>query len=169
MYRISRLAVILLFVACSAGFGQSLGEVARQARDKEKFKSKVSKKLITNEDIPESPELSPAQSETAAKTDRAAPSTDAPAERSAGQWRFMILKQKDAIETLQARINKLSNSIHFVTANETSRAFEYNQYQVKKQQEMKNLQNRLEDEYKKLDTLQNDARKEGMGTSVYDP
>ena len=70
----------------------------------------------TNEDIPKSPALSPAQHQTGEKTDPAAASADS-APRSALKWRNMILAQKDHIETMRAQSNKLNASIHFVTAN----------------------------------------------------
>ena len=40
---------------------------------------------------------------------------------------------------------------------------------MKKQQEVKNLQKQLEEEWKKLSDMQEAARKEGMGAAVYDP
>ena len=40
---------------------------------------------------------------------------------------------------------------------------------MKKQQEVKNLQKQLEEEWKKLSDMQEAARNAGMGTAVYDP
>jgi predicted RNase H-like nuclease (RuvC/YqgF family) len=80
-----------------------------------------------------------------------------------------IVAQEDRIETLQAQIAKLTESIHFVSANAYVNGAEYNQYQVKKQQEVKNLQKQLEEEHKKFLELQEAARKEGMGAAVYEP
>jgi uncharacterized protein YabE (DUF348 family) len=152
----------------AATYGQSLGDVSRQTRQKEKARPKASKKVITNEDIPESP-TPPVQHETDGKTGPVSASADASASRSALEWRYVILAQKDHIETMQAHINKLNASIHFVTANAYVHGAEYNQYQVKKQQEVKSLQKQLEKEWKKLADLQEAARKEGMGAAVYDP
>ena len=161
---------IVLVALVGAAYGQSLGDVARQARQKEKARTKAAKKVVTNEDIPESPGLSPDQHEAAGKTEPDSPSSSsAPAPRSAREWRNMIVAQKDRIETMQAQINKLNASIHFVTANAYVHGAEYNQYQVKKQQEVKNLQAQLEEQWKKLAEMQEAARKEGMGASVYDP
>jgi hypothetical protein len=150
-------------------YGQSLGDVARQTRQKERARAKAAKKVITNEDIPESPIPTPSQHEAGGKTDPATASADSPAPRSALEWRSMILAQKDHIETMQAKSNKLNASIHFVAANAYVNGAEYNQYQVKKQQEVKNLQKQLEEEWKKLSDMQEAARKEGMGGAVYDP
>ena len=169
MRRVLLIVPIALSALVGATYGQTLGDVARQARQKEKVRAKTAKKVITNEDIPESPMPTPAQHETGGKTDPVAASADSPAPRSALQWRDMILAQKDHIETMRAQINKLNASIHFVTANAYVNGAEYNQYQVKKQQEVKNLQKQLEEEWKKLSDMQEAARKEGMGAAVYDP
>lgn len=167
MRRVSLLMPIALVALGCAVFGQSLGDVARRTRQKEKAKGKAAKKVITNEDLPESP--APAEHESVGKADPALPSGDSPAPRSALEWRNMIVAQKDRIETMQAQINKLNASIHFVTANAYVNGLEYNQYQVKKQQEVKNLQKQLGEEWKKLAEMQDAARKEGMGAAVYDP
>jgi hypothetical protein len=168
MRRALLIVPIALSALVSATYGQTLGDVARQARQKEKVRAKTAKKVITNEDIPESPASTTAQHETGG-TDPVASSADSPAPRSALQWRDMILAQKDHIETMRAQINKLNASIHFVTANAYVNGAEYNQYQVRKQQEVKNLQKQLEEEWKKLSDMQEAARKEGMGAAVYDP
>jgi hypothetical protein len=162
-------AINVFLVLTGVALGQSLGDVARQTRQKEKARAKAPKKVVTNDDIPESPTPTPAQHETGAKVDSAAVPADSPAPRSALEWRNMILAQKDHIETMQAQSNKLNASIHFVTANAYVHGAEYNQYQVKKQQEVKNLQKQLEEEWKKLADMQEAARKEGMGAAVYDP
>jgi hypothetical protein len=168
MRRALLIVPIALSALVGATYGQALGDVTRQARQKEKTRAKAPKKVITNEDIPESPTPTPAQHETGGKTDSAA-APDSPAPRSALEWRNMILAQKDHIETMQAQSNKLNASIHFVTANAYVNGAEYNQYQVKKQQEVQNLKKQLEEEWKKLSDMQEAARKEGMGAAVYDP
>ena len=169
MRRALLIVPILSLALVGAIYGQSLGDVARQTRQKERARAKAAKKVITNEDIPESPTPTPAEHETGGKTDPVATSADSPAPRSALQWRDMILAQKDHIETMRAQINKLNASIHFVTANAYVNGAEYNQYQVRKQQEVKNSQKQLEEEWKKLSDMQEAARKEGMGAAVYDP
>ena len=164
MRRISFLLPIV-FALCGTILPQSLGDVARQTREKEKSKAKPAKKVVTNDDIPESPDLSP--SDKATTPDPSSPG--APAPKSARDWRMAIATQEDRVEKLQAQIDKLTESIHFVTANAYVNGAEYNRYQVKKQQEVKNLQKRLEEEQKKLTDLQEAAKKEGMGAAVYEP
>jgi predicted RNase H-like nuclease (RuvC/YqgF family) len=165
MRRFSLLLPITLLALCSAVLSQTLGDVARQNREKEKSRTRPAKKVVTNEDIPESPALSPSDKATAAATSVPA----APAPKSAREWRIEIAAQEDRVEKLQAHMEKLSESIHFVTANAYVHGAEYNQYQVKKQQEVKNLEKQLNEEQKKLSDLQEAARKEGMGGAVYEP
>jgi hypothetical protein len=164
-----RIHVIALLLLTGTILGQSLGDAARQARQKEKARAKTAKKIITNEDIPESPDATPAQSAPDAKSDTATAAPGAAPPKSAREWRTIIVAQMDDIENLRARINKLKDSIHFVTANAYVNGAEYNQYQVRKQQEVKNLEKQLEERNKKLTETQESARKEGMGAAVYDP
>jgi len=46
---------------------------------------------------------------------------------------------------------------------------QYNQYQLKKQQETQRLQKQLDTEKKALGDAQESARKDGSGSAVYDP
>jgi predicted RNase H-like nuclease (RuvC/YqgF family) len=165
MRRFSLVLPITLLALCSAVLSQTLGDVARQNREKEKSRIRPAKKVVTNEDIPENPALSPSDKATAAATSVPAALTP----KSAREWRIEIAAQENRVEKLQAHMEKLSESIHFVTANAYVHGAEYNQYQVKKQQEVKNLQKQLNEEQKKLSDLQEAARKEGMGGAVYEP
>jgi len=172
MRRVSLLLPILLLALCSRVFGQTLGDVARQNRQKEKSKTKPAKKVVTNDDIPESPDPAPNHSDhsdNSATADASSPSPAAPAPKSAREWRIAIVEQEDRIQTLQAHIVKLNESIHFVTANAYVNGAEYNQYQVRKQQEVKYLEKQLVEQQKQLNELQEAARKEGMGAVVYEP
>ena len=166
MRRISLVVPIALLAIFCTAQSQTLGDVARQNREKEKSKSKAAKKVVTNDDIPESPDATPAHSDSDAT---GSDSSAAPAPKSAREWRIEIMAQEERVEKLQARIDKLTESIHFVVANNYVNGAEYNQYQIKKQQEIKNLQKQLEEQQKKLSDLQEAARKEGMGGAVYEP
>lgn len=169
MRRELRLLPMVLLVLCGGVMGQSLGDVARQNRQKEKTQAKPAKRVVTNEDIPESPAPVASQPDSAATAQGTSPAANSPTPKTAREWRMAILAQNDRIETMQAQIVKLAESIHFVTANAYVNGAEYNQFQVKKQQEVKNLQKQLEEEQKKLTVMQLAARAEGMGAAVYDP
>jgi predicted RNase H-like nuclease (RuvC/YqgF family) len=163
------LAICVLLALGGAAFGQSLGDVARQTRQKEKAKGAAKKKVITNEDIPESPDLTPGQQETVGKPELVSSSPSPSGAQAAEQWKSQILAQKNAIANMQAQIDKLNASIRFVEANAYVNGVQYNQYQVKKQQQVANLQTQLAEQKKKLEEMQVAAKKAGMGSAVYDP
>ncbi|HUM04862.1 MAG TPA: hypothetical protein VLT90_05335 [Terriglobales bacterium] len=167
-------AVAALFAALGVVSAQSLGDVARQTRSKEKAKGTAKKKVITNEDIPESPDLSPGEQETVGKAEPVKPAErqaaqGSPGPASAEDWKNRILAQKHQIASLQEHIDRLKASIYFVEANAYVNGAEYNQYQVKKQQQVENLKTQLAEQKKKLEEMQEAAKKAGMGSAVYDP
>ena len=163
------LSCLVLVVGLSlCGSAQSLGDVARQTRAKEKSKGTAKKKVITNEDIPESPNVSPGEQETIGPVREVTPAGKSNGQ-SAEEWKDAILAQKRGISALQADIDRLSSSIRFVEANAYVNGVQYNQYQVKKQQQVENLKTQLAEQKKKLEEMQEAAKKAGMGSAVYDP
>jgi len=163
------LVAVVVLGTGSVVCAQSLGDVARQTRAKEKVKGTVKKKVITNEDIPETPDLTPGEQETIGKSEPVASSSAPAGGQSAEDWKNQILAQKNRIATLQANIDKLSESIRFVEANAYVNGVQYNQYQAKKQQQVANMQTQLAEQKKKLEEMQDAAKKTGMGSAVYDP
>jgi hypothetical protein len=83
---------------------------------------------------------------------------------SPGSWR-----KRTGIASLKSQIDKLDASIHFVQANLYTNGVEYNQYQPRKQQQLKQMQAQLAEEQQKLEEMQEAARKAGFGNAVYDP
>ena len=162
-------AIWMLLALGSVALGQSLGDVARQTRQKEKSKGKAAKKVITNEDLPETQDPNPGPPETVGKMEAVAPAAAKPVAQSAEQWKSAILAQKNQIASMQAQIDKLNGSIHFVVANAYSNGAQYNEHQVKKQQQVANLQTQLSEQNQKLSETQTAAKQAGMGSAVYDP
>jgi predicted RNase H-like nuclease (RuvC/YqgF family) len=159
--------VTLFFVA--GGFGQSLGDVAWQQREKQAKDGHATRKVVTNEEIPEHPEAS---SSGSVDTDEHDSTPAAPASNdahSAEQWKAEIQGQKSSIASLQSQIDKLNSSIHFVEANRYSNGVQYNERQIKKQDEVQRMQKQLDEQKKQLEEMQESARKAGLGSSVYDP
>jgi hypothetical protein len=155
--------VLLLSIAPGLA-GQSLGDVARASREKKKDKTApAAKRVVTNDDIPSSPE---ANVTAAKREEKKAAISGKP---SAEEWKSRILEQKKAIATLQTQIDKVSQSIYFVVADEYYNGVEHNQHQVKKQDLVDQLRQRLEEEKTRLSDIQEEARQAGMGSSVYDP
>jgi hypothetical protein len=160
-------------VVSSLAFGQSLGEVARDNREKQKAKSASSSakpKVITNETLPASPDAEPSEAEritTLAPRDISG--NRQPAGPSAAEWKSSILQQKSAIAAQQAQIDKLNASIHFVPSSLYANGLQYDEYQLKKQQAVARMQEQLEEQKKNLAQMQEAARQAAMGSAVYEP
>lgn len=167
-----RIALSLLPIALllsSVGYGQSLGDVARENRAKQKARdasSAAKPKVITNENLPANPDAGPREID--GKMTAVSPKIPSGG-RSAEQWKQQILAQKNVVANLQAQIDKVNDSIHFVVANEYYNGVQYNQHQVKKQENVAQMQQQLDEQKKNLAEMQEAARRDGMGSAVYDP
>jgi hypothetical protein len=168
----------LFFLVVSISSAQSLGDVARQQRQKQPAKDAhpSTKKVITNEDIPEhpesAPESSPESSSASGKEDKSKDSSVHPATefaQSGEQWKAAIQAQKNVVASMQSDLDRLNASVHFVEAKRYSNGVQYNQYQLKKQQEAQRMQKQLDEQKKKQTDMQEAARKAGFGGSVYNP
>lgn len=174
---------VMVLLAAMPSLAQSLGDVARQQKQKQSGKdAHAVPKVITNEDLPahSEPESSSAgkdRDKDQEKSDGSANQTGEHSSRpgspsdpaAAGRWKAAIQAQKSLIESMQSELDKLNDSIHFVEANRYSNGVEYNQYQLKKKQEAERLQKQLEEQKKKLEDMQESARRAGFGSAVYDP
>jgi len=162
---------LFLFLLACASYGQSLGDVAREQRQKQQAKdSKAAAKVVTNDEIPESPDASSSSSDdTDGAPESSTPGASSAGKKTAEQWKVEITVRKARIAALQSHVDKLNDSVHFVEANRYYNGVQYNQYQLKKQQEAQRLQKQLETEKKALEDAQESARKAGFGSAVYDP
>ena len=171
MYRtLLRVSPIVLLIA-GRRYGQSLGDVARENREKQKAKdasSTTKPKVITNENLPKNPDSDAGPRESEGKMEAASPKA-ASGSRSAEQWKRQILAQKNAIANQKTQIEQLNDSIHFVVANEYYNGVQHNEHQVKKQESVARMQQQLEEQKKNLVQMQESARQAGMGNAVYDP
>lgn len=163
--------VVTWFAA--AANGQSLGDVARQQRADENARSSHAK-LVTDEDMPSHPDAAPPEEDAAADEadDRPAADTDNSAEavtQKGEQWKAKIQAQKNTVAVMQTQLDRLNASIHFVEANRYTNGVQYNQHQLRKQQEARQMQKQLDEQKKKLEDMQEAARREGFGNKVYDP
>lgn len=163
------LMVAALFATAGAACAQSLGDVARQTRQKEKAKGAAKKKVLTNEDLPANMDPSPGDLETVGKPQPVASAAPSSAAQSADEWKSAILAQKNAVATLKAQIDKLNDSVRFVEANAYYNGVAYNEHQKKKQLEVERLRTHLAEQQKQLEAMQEAAKKAGMGSAVYDP
>jgi hypothetical protein len=166
-HRIIAVVGVALFVVAGS-YGQSLGDVARRQREKQAKGAHADRKVVTNEDIPEHPEEA---SSTSVSTDEreSAPDPASNDTHAAEHWKAKIEAQKNSVASLQSQIDKLNSSIHFVEANRYTNGVQYNERQVRKQDEVQRMQKQLDEQKKQLEEMQESARKAGLGSSVYEP
>jgi len=175
---------------------QSLGDVARQTRQQKQQKDAPAKvaspkdasskqasgadastkdsqpkppHVITNDEIPS--HLAPtktaaAGSQTIDETDAALNSNDRDA--LAEQLKSRIQAQKSAIASLQSEIADLSESVHFAGGNCVANCVQWNERQKEKQDQVESMKAQLEEQKKQLENMQESARKQGFGSSVYE-
>ena len=137
-----------------------------QAKDAETPKTK---RVITNDEIPE--HIGPTRTLPTTQT----PGVSYPQPNygagnpPAEYWKNQIQSQKNYITSLQSQIASLSNSIQYAGANCVSNCVQWNERQQQKQQQLEAMKDQLESLQKSLEELQDTARKQGFGSSVYDP
>jgi hypothetical protein len=124
--------------------------------------------LVTNDDAPERATVTPVSAHPAsAPADSQADTGDHQAK--AENWKSQILAQKNAVAQLQQEMKSLGDSIHFAGGNCIANCAQWNERQQQKQQEVDTMKAQLEEQQKALEEMQEAARKEGFGSSVYDP
>jgi hypothetical protein len=181
---ISVLAVLFL----AAGQAQSLGDAARQQRQKKPPKSATtSPKVITNDDIgasvPASAGQPPSTSTQPASQASSAGASDVSKKPSASddpgnyddwakagkEWKSRILAQKAKIQSMQSYVDKLRSSVHFAAKNPGYDASLINLHELQKVDEAKRLEKQLNEENAALQSMQDTARGAGYDASVCDP
>ncbi len=194
MQRMFLRTLAIAFLLHSAAYGQSLGEVARENRDKQNAEDPATTtkpKVITNKDLPKDPNPSPGPSEAPPAAGAVAGKDADPfsahgmaeqhaddqrlaeqrlaQQRAADQWKRKILAQKNKMATLQARIDQLKASMHPANSTVQYETLPYNGYQAQQLQRVAQIQQQLDEQKRKLDRMQEAARHAGMHTAVYDP
>jgi hypothetical protein len=165
-HKIVAAIVVVLFVVAGS-YGQSLGDVAREQRQKQPKDAHATRKVLTNEDMPDRPEES--TSTVTDEHDTAPPSPASNGTHAGEQWKAKIEAQKNSIASLQSQIDKLNSSIHFVEANRYYNGVQHNERQIQKQDEVQRMQKQLDEQKKQLEDMQESARKAGLGSAVYEP
>jgi hypothetical protein len=156
----------------TAEYAQSLGDVARQTRQKQQSKDShaAPKKVLTDDDMPPHADSDgdlpgPSHAGTHGTSTEISGNSKVVAE----QWKAQALAQKTLVDALQKQADKLEASIHFVAANAYRNGAQYNQAQARKQERLRQLQQQLTEEKEKLEKIQEHARQAGFGNAVYDP
>jgi len=87
----------------------------------------------------------------------------------AEQWKSQIQSMKSAIANMQAQINNVNESIHYAGGNCVSNCVQWNERQKQRQDQVEIMKQQLDQLQKRLEDMQEMARKQGFGSSVYDP
>jgi hypothetical protein len=173
----------LIFVLAAAGsllaatgYAQdspSLGDVARQTRQQNQQtkaaqgKDSKASKVITNEEIPEHAVAAPPVA--GGQHGSSMPASSNGPKQSAEHWTSSILAQKNQITSLQNQVDEINESIRFAPANCAANCVGWNERQREKQQRVERMQAQLQEMKRRLEETQDSARKQGYGSSVYDP
>ena len=158
----------ILFIAAS-GYGQSLGDVAREQREKQAKDAHATRRVLTNEDLPAATESASTTSISTDHHDTDPPSPASNDTRAAERWKAIIEAQKNSVASLQSQIDQLNSSIHFASGTCVANCVQWNERQVKKQDDVQRMQQQLDQQKKQLENMQESARKAGLGSSVYEP
>lgn len=172
------LLTILFFVsmfltsATATATGQSLGDVARANREKQNQAnpSATQPAVITTDDL-EAGSTKSLLVPTSARPAKASTPTHPGGEvidpKLAAEWKRKIVAQKSKVQTLQAQIDQLNAQIH----PPGGAAFEGppSRDQARRMQRVAEIQTQLDEQKRALAEMQEEARRAGMHTAVYDP
>jgi hypothetical protein len=131
--------------------------------------AKPAKRVITNEDIGAAHSLTGSSPASKPSSAQAETSEQADGKNPPEYWTNQILAQKSAIASLKSDIDQLTASIQYAPGNCVEGCVEWNQHQQEKQQQVDGMKSQLEEMQKQLEETQEAARKQGYGSSVYDP
>jgi len=84
-------------------------------------------------------------------------------------WKSQVMALKNYIANLKSNIDSLSASIQYAGGNCVSGCVQWNERQKQKQDQVDAMKLQLEQQQKRLEDMQEAARKQGYGSSVYDP
>ncbi len=161
-----------VFFMSVAAFSQSLGDVARANREKQNQANASAPQaaVITTDDLDAGSSGSRPQT-TAAKPSKAASAARTSGEeidpKLAAEWKRKIVAQKSKVQTLQAQIDQLNAQIH----PPGGAAFDGppSRDQAHRMQRVAEIQVQLDEQKRMLAEMQEEARRAGMHTAVYDP
>ncbi len=149
---------------------QSVADVARQ--NQQRVQNRPAENVITNDDMPTeglADEGAVAQRHSSKQKSDPDSAKVLAMDKEARNFRAKILTQKSAISALQARIDHETSAVHFARSSVSYNAAQTNTRAQAKLDEIQALNQQMDSEKKKLEDLQEAARKAGFGNGVYDP
>jgi hypothetical protein len=150
---------------------QSKGDQSKddQTKDSAAVAQPKTPHVITNEDI--SSGIGPRTTVSGYHKTDAGPVEKPVAESdklSAEDWSAQIKAQKDRVESIKRDIDSLNATIQFAPGNCVSGCVEWNERQKQKQDQVETMKSQLQQEQQRLEEMQEQARQQGYGSSVYD-
>ena len=156
----------------ASSHAQSLGDVAREQREKLATDASAPAKIVTNEDISETdgPESASSVRVRGHRVpQRVEPVTPASNDmRAAKQWKAKIVAQERTIASLQNQIDRVNASIRF-TGVSCYNCAQHNEMQIEKLASVQRMQQQLDEQKQTLEDMQESARRAGLGNAVYEP
>jgi ElaB/YqjD/DUF883 family membrane-anchored ribosome-binding protein len=122
--------------------------------------------VITNEDLP-THYASPVPAPAPANHGNLRPAATE-IKRPAAYWKAQAQQLKNSIAQVQRHIDTLTDSLHAVLTNSTDEPV-WNLREKERQRQITDLQAQLNDLRRRLEDTQDAARRQGYGSSVYDP
>jgi predicted RNase H-like nuclease (RuvC/YqgF family) len=119
--------------------------------------------VITNDEIPEHEEEVGTAPRTSHETAGPNPHDKL---AQADRWKVKIREQKSKVASLQQRLASLTNS---ASGNCLRNCVAWNARNQQRQRQIDSLKAQLEQQQHQLEDMQESARKQGFGNSVYDP
>jgi hypothetical protein len=181
---------MLCGIVAQAQESQSLGDVARQVRLQKQQKEAQSKpntgaqsgavsqtsdskdaRAITNENMyQQTASIAASKPKHDRDEDKQVDPSD-PAKQSdhAEEIKAAIQSQKSAIASAKQEMESLSNSIHYAGGSCIANCAQWNERQKEKQDEVERMKTQIEEQQTRLEEMQESARKQGFGSSVYEP
>jgi len=134
--------------------------------------AKAAKHVFTNDEIPE--HIGPTSTRPPGDNNNVNPvvyypQQSTPAQGAAEQWKAQISSMKGYIANMQAQIAQLEQSVHYAGGNCFSNCVQWNERQKQKQDQAEMMKQQLAEQQKRLEDMQEMARRQGFGSSVYDP
>ncbi|MBZ5629907.1 MAG: hypothetical protein LAO06_13695 [Acidobacteriia bacterium] len=179
LHQLAILAVISssAVTLCSA---QSLGDVARQEKSRKASSPAAKRPTVTNDDLGSRSEESAKPPEAPAEKDAttSAPKSDTAKLRNAtaAEFKVKIKERKQRVSDVEAHIKDLQREMdRWKTSNCLYVRYADNPYKnacdvpQKLTAEYERSKTQLEKSRAALEALQEEARRSGFGTSVYDP
>src|SRR5579862_41135 len=120
--------------------------------------------VITNDELPEQHTSKSVPTQHSSNSAPSLKEVKHPAE----YFRTQALQLKTAIVSLQKRIDIVTHSIYYAGGNYETNVV-WNERQRQKQLQVETMKGQLADLQNRLETLQETARRQGYGNSVYDP